>query len=191
VLDRGPGSCRLVLSSSPPSVSRWVADAARLRAALPAGVRAVLDRHDAEGHFCWPEYQCAVAEFYRRHLCRLDPWPDCLERTLAAMGTDVCLSMWGPSEFGPVTGTLRDWNVTARLGEIAVPTLITGGRFDEATPEHVAVLARGVSGAELVIFENSSHTAFLEERAGYLQCLRGFFARAEAGGNPAAGGSSG
>jgi proline-specific peptidase len=100
------------------------------------------------------------------------------------MGADVYLTMWGPSEFGPVTGRLRDWDVTARLPEIQVPTLVTGGRHDEARPAHLAVLARGIRDAELVIFENSSHMAFIEERGPYIQTVSDFLTRAEAGPPP-------
>jgi proline-specific peptidase len=102
-----------------------------------------------------------------------------MERTFAGMGADVYRTMWGPSEFGPVTGRLRDWDVTARLGEIGVPTLVTGGRHDEARPEHMTVLASGIDGAELVIFEQSAHLAFVEERESYLSVMAGFLARAE------------
>jgi len=88
--------------------------------------------------------------------------------------------MWGPSEFGPVTGCLRDWDVTDRLAEIQVPTLVTGGRYDEARPEHLAVLADGITGSELVIFEDSSHMAFIEERALYMSTIEDFLAQVEA-----------
>jgi proline-specific peptidase len=179
VLDRRPALASLILSSSPPSVSRWIADCAELRAALDETVRDVLDRHEAGGYFTCPEYQWAVTQFYRRHLCRQYPWPACVERTFAGLGTDVYLAMWGPSEFGPVTGRLRGWDVTARLAEITVPALVTGGRHDEARPEHMAVLAGGISGAEFVIFEQSSHMAFIEEREHYLSVLRDFLARAD------------
>jgi len=100
------------------------------------------------------------------------------------MGADVYLTMWGPSEFGPVTGRLRDWDVTARLPEIQVPTLVTGGRHDEARPAHLAVLAQGIRDAELVIFENSSHMAFIEERGPYIQTVSDFLTRTEAGPPP-------
>jgi len=96
------------------------------------------------------------------------------------MGGNVYETMWGPSEFGPVTGRLHDWDVTSRLGEIRVTTLVTGGRYDEARPAHVAVLAEGIPGAELVIFENSSHLAFIEERGPYIRVVADFLARAEA-----------
>ncbi|HJY71748.1 MAG TPA: proline iminopeptidase-family hydrolase [Streptosporangiaceae bacterium] len=178
-LDRRPELASLILSSSPPSVSRWITDCAELRAALDQPVRDVLDSHEAGGYFSCPEYQWAITQFYRRHVCRQDPWPDCLERTFAGLGADVYLTMWGPSEFGPVTGRLHDWDVTSRLPEIAVPALVTGGRYDEARPAHLALLAQGLRDAELVIFENSSHLAFIEERESYLRVVEDFLARVE------------
>ena len=42
--------------------------------------------------------------------------------------------MWGPSEWC-VTGPLKDWEVVSRLGEIRVPSLVVGGRYDAATPD--------------------------------------------------------
>jgi proline iminopeptidase len=179
-LDRRPRLESLILSSSPPSVSRWITDCAELRAGLDKPVRDVLDSHEAGGYFSCPEYQWAITQFYRRHVCRQDPWPAGVERTFAGMGADVYLTMWGPSEFGPVTGRLRDWDVTGRLGEIGVTALVTGGRYDEARPAHLAILAEGLRDAELAIFENSSHMAFIEERASYIHVVEDFLARIEA-----------
>jgi proline iminopeptidase len=174
MLDRPAGVRALILSSAPPSVSQWLADAARLRSDLPPSVQEVLRIHEAGGHYACPEYQGAVAEFYRRHLCRTSPWPECMERTFEGMGGDVYMAMWGPSEFGPVPGVLRDWEMLDRLSEIGVPTLVTCGRYDEASPEHMQMLAAGIPGAELTIFEASSHTAFVEETSIYLARLRTF-----------------
>jgi pimeloyl-ACP methyl ester carboxylesterase len=78
-----------------------------------------------------------------------------------------------------ITGADRD--VTARLAEIQVPALVTGGRHDEARPAHLAVLAEGLRHAELVIFENSSHMAFIEEREAYIRVVEAFLGRVEAG----------
>jgi pimeloyl-ACP methyl ester carboxylesterase len=46
------------------------------------------------------------------------------------------------------------------------------------------VLAEGIKDAELVIFENSSHMAFIEERAAYIQVVEAFLARVEARSGP-------
>jgi proline-specific peptidase len=179
VLDRKPALESLILSSSPPSVPRWISDCAELRLALSGRVQQVLDRHEASGYFGCPEYQWAITEFYRRHLCRAEPWPDCVERAFAGMGADVYTTMWGPSEFGPVTGRLNGWDVTGRLPEIAIPTLVTGGRYDEARPEHLRLLKEGIPGAELVIFEDSSHMAFVEEPQHYAAVVSTFLAGVE------------
>ena len=44
------------------------------------------------------------------------------------------------------------------------------------------MLAEGLRDAELVIFENSSHMAFIEERESYLRVVGDFLARTEARG---------
>jgi proline-specific peptidase len=118
--------------------------------------------------------------FYGRHICRLDPWPDCLNRTFEKVlqSPEVYGTMWGASEFH-VTGTLKDWDITNRLGEIRAPTLVIGGRYDEATPPLTESLHRGIPGSEWVIFENSAHMPHLEETERYMQVLTKFLDRVE------------
>lgn len=65
-----------------------------------------------------------------------------------------------------------------------MPTLVTGGRYDQARPAHLAILASGIHDAELVIFENSSHMAFIEERGPYVQLVNDFLTRVEARSDP-------
>jgi proline-specific peptidase len=93
---------------------------------------------------------------------------------------EVYHKMWGPSEFH-ATGTLKEWDIRDRLGEIRLPTLVTGGRYDEATPPVVETDHRGIGGSELVIFEQSSHVAHLEEEDEYLRVLNDFMCRVEEG----------
>ena len=102
-----------------------------------------------------------------------------LERARAKFGKQVYETMWGPNEFTP-TGTLKDWDVIGRLGEIQVPTLITSGRYDECTPGLVEPLHHGIEGSEWVIFEESAHMPYLEETQRYLQVVQEFLERVEA-----------
>jgi proline iminopeptidase len=173
-----PGIESLTLASPLISTARWLEDARRLRAELPEDVQRTLSRHEESEHTGCPEYVAATMAFYRRHLCRLEPWPDELERAFAGMGLDVYETMWGPTEFH-ATGTLLDLDLEPRLGELRVPVLFTCGRHDEATPETVGSFRDAVDGAELEVFEESSHTAHLEERERYLQVLRRFLHGAE------------
>jgi proline-specific peptidase len=180
VLDRQPELDSLVLCSSPASIPRWIQDCRQLLEQLPEDGQRVIERHEADGFTGCPEYQAAILVFYKRHVCRLDPWPDGLERAFAGAGFDVYHTMNGPSEFA-VVGTLKDWDVTDRLHEIRVPTLLTGGRHDECRPEHLAEMHGRIPESELVIFEESSHFAFAEERERYLEVVNAFLDRVEKG----------
>jgi len=181
-LTRPAGLVSLILASPPLSIPRWLADCARYRHELPAEVQAVLDRHEAAGTTSSAEYQEATMAFYRRHVCRLDPWPPELMRCLEGVGWPVYHAMWGPNEFF-MTGTLRTYDRTPRLGEITLPTLFTCGRYDEATPEATAWYASLVPGARLAIFEQSAHMPHLEEREAYLATVRDFLHHVERAGN--------
>ncbi len=180
VLDHQPPLESLILCGSPASMPRWIKECAELRAELPAQQQAILDSHEAEGTTACPEYQGALVTFYRRHLCRMDPWPEGLERSFVEAGYDVYYTMNGPSEF-TVTGNFKDWDVTERLGEIRVPTLIASGRYDEARPAHMEEIHRRIEGSELVIFEDASHLCFWEKREEFMAAVNGFLERVESG----------
>jgi proline iminopeptidase len=178
VLDTKAPLDSLILCGSPASMPRWIRECNELRAALPAGEREILDRHEANGWTACPEYQGALVTFYRRHVCRMDPWPEGLERSFAEVGSDVYTTMNGPSEF-TVTGNFKDWDVTERLGEIRAPTLVLGGEHDEARPAHMQDIAGGIEGAELMIFEDASHLCFWEKRGAFMAAVNKFFDRVE------------
>jgi proline-specific peptidase len=179
-LTQPAGLASLVVSDSPASMPQWVSEANRLRADLPSDVQQTLLKHEAAGTEASPEYQEAMMVFYRRHVCRLDPYPACLNRAFdkLAQNPEVYHTMNGPSEFH-VIGTLKEWNIVGRLGEIRVPTLVIGGRYDEATPAITETVHRGIPGSEWVIFENSAHLPHVEETERYLQVLDRFLARVE------------
>jgi L-proline amide hydrolase len=180
-LTRSEGLVSLIVADSPASIPQWVAEANRLRSELPPDVQATLLRHEAAGTTDSPEYQEAMLVFYRRHVCRLDPWPDGVVRTfdLIEQNPEVYGTMNGPSEFH-VIGTIKDWSIVDRLGEIRVPTLLLSGRYDEATPAIVDVVHRGIPGSEWVMFESSSHMPHVEEQERFLQVVNDWLERVEA-----------
>ncbi len=137
-------------------------------------------KHEQAGTIDDPEYRKATDEYYRRHLFRGADMPDYLQRTLDQMAKypEVYNVMNGPSEFF-VTGVLKDWDITPRLGEIRVPTLVLGGRFDEATPAITYAVHRGIPHSQFVIFENSAHMPHIEEAEHFRQVLTGFLRRVE------------
>jgi L-proline amide hydrolase len=171
----------LVLANTLASTALWVSEAERLVADLPQDVQDTLARHEAAGTTESDEYTEAMLVFYARHLCRIDPFPDDLMQTFMSLQEDprVYNAMWGPSEF-TCTGSLGTWDVTSRLSEIDVPTLILSGRHDEATPAVVQPLHDGIAGSEWVVLENSSHSSHVEEKELTHQLVSEFLARVEA-----------
>jgi proline-specific peptidase len=180
MLTKPHGVKSLTLANSSASTHQWIEEANRLRAQLPAEVQQTLKNHEDDGTTDDPAYLSATDAYYRRHLCRVDPWPDCLNRTLEQLGRDpeVYNTMWGPTEFH-CTGVLKNWDVEDRLGEIDLPTLILSGRHDESTPAINEVLHRGIKGSEWMLFENSSHTPHLEETERYIQVVSDFLDKHE------------
>ncbi len=124
-------------------------------------------------------YEVVGMEFAARHVCRITPFPMPALRTFAGMNRKVYETMWGPSEFF-ATGNLRDWDVTDRLGEIDVPTLLISGRYDEATPKQQEIMRDAIAGSEWVLLEESSHSTHFEEPERYRHALTDFLAKAEA-----------
>ena len=175
---RPRGLRSLVLADTAASFPDFVAEANRLRADLPPDVVATLRRHEENGSTGDPEYAEACLVFYRRHVCRLDPWPPELEEGFAWIERDptVYHTMNGPSEFH-VVGSIKDWQAKDRLLSIDVPTLLVSGRYDEATPALQETLRDGIRGAEWVLFDESSHTPHLEERERYMQVVGDWLAR--------------
>jgi proline iminopeptidase len=89
------------------------------------------------------------------------------------MGTEIFETMFGPSDFH-IVGTIRSWDVLGRLAEIAVPTLVLAGRYDECAPEHMWEMHRRIDGSRFELFESSSHMPFIEEPDRFDHVVREF-----------------
>jgi pimeloyl-ACP methyl ester carboxylesterase len=150
----------LVLSSTLASADRWVSEASRLLAEL--GPDATQEEFDAA------------------HFCRLDPPPPEVEAWQALRNVAVYEAMWGPNEWTN-TGRLAGWSTLDRLDRIRVPTLVLRGEHDLCTEAIAQELADGIADAELIVFEESSHTPVLEEPERYRAVVAGFLGRVEAG----------
>lgn len=76
---------------------------------------------------------------------------------------------------------IPSYDVRPRLAEIGVPTLIVGARHDWVTPlGQSELIAAGIPNSELVVFEQSGHSPFVEEQEDFVTAVRGFMGFAEA-----------
>ena len=171
-----PGGLRsLILSNSPASIPIWTAEARRLRLDLPDEVRDTLDRHEAAGTIDDPEYLAAAQVFYDRHVCRVVPNPEEVQRSTEQFTQDptVYLTMNGPTEFHCI-GTIKDWTIEDRVHAISVPTLLLTGAYDEATELTNRPFAENIPDVRWTVFPESSHMPFVEEPEAYDAAVLGF-----------------
>jgi L-proline amide hydrolase len=179
-LERPPGLVSVVAADSPASIDAFVAGANELLEDLSPDVVATIRAGERSGETSTPEFEAAVMEFYRRHVCRLDPWPDEVIRSFGAMESDptVYATMNGPTEF-TVVGTIAGFDITDRLGEIEVPVLLVSGEHDEVRPEVVAAMHERLRDSEWALFEDSSHMPHVEEPRRFLEVVSRFLERVE------------
>lgn len=131
---------------------------------LPEEARETIEAYEAKRAFDAPEYEDALMKAYKKHLCRLDEYPQPVRYTLENVSMDVYGLMWGPNEYILLEGArLRGWDVRDRLGEIEVPTHVLTGSYDEIKPEIAEGIASRIPSASLTEFKESSHMPFWEE----------------------------
>jgi len=178
VLDKPRRPVSLIMAGSPASAPAWNEFCQELLDEMPAQERELIERLEAEDKMLEPEYEEAMMPFYHRHVCRIDPFPDFVMRSFENMSTTIYHYMAGPSEFR-IIGTLKDWDIMDRLGEIRVPTLVTGGEYDECRPSHLRKVHAGIPGSRLEIIPNASHLSFAERPEVFLPVVDDFMAEVE------------
>lgn len=179
VLEKGTeGIVSLTFSSPLLSTPQWLADANLLRAQLPEDVQQTLSEHEAAGTTGAEDYQAASEVFYERHVYGGKKPPAADACAGAPWNPVIYEYMWGPTEFY-ATGSLLDFDVTARLHEIDVPVLFITGEFDEARPETVAGFQRLVEGARFEVIEDAGHATLGKKPEQYRGLLEAFLDEAE------------
>jgi proline iminopeptidase len=171
----------LVISDMTASIASYIAYANQLRKALPPDILATLEKYEARGEYNAPEYEEAMFKgVYSRHICRLDPWPDPVERTFKHLNQKVYNTMQGPNEF-VITGNFKDWDRWKDLPAIRVPTLLLGAEHDTMNPADIRRMGSLIKGSRVEICENGSHMAMYDDQERYFKGLLAFLRDVEKG----------
>jgi proline iminopeptidase len=131
-----------------------------------------------------PRYMALLMEqHYLQHVLRLpaDQWPDPVGRLFKHLNSTVYTLMQGPSELG-LSGRLEQWDRTADLGKIAVPTLVIGATYDTMDPKHMEWIAGQIPDGRFLLCPRGSHLAMYDDQATYIEGLLRFIADVNAGG---------
>ncbi len=146
----------LILSSPCLNTQMWQRDADTLLATLPDSIQTIIRINEKNKTYDSPEYQKAVQIFYLKFMSKNFLSSADIDSGRKQINKNVYRYMFGPSEF-TMTGTLKNYDRTNKLGEIKVPTLFICGEFDEARYSTVKYYHSLVPNSKLVLIENAAH----------------------------------
>jgi L-proline amide hydrolase len=114
-----------------------------------------------------------VREFRKRHVCRLDPIPEPLDRSLSWIKADPKINRMFTERFS-LGGKVAQWSSIGRLEAIKAPTLIVSGSSDMATHKLQRQLLSELPDATWHVIKDSSHSTYLENEPRYLELVARF-----------------
>lgn len=167
--------------ASAPEYGKYAAEvlATQMNPAVLAEIRAI----EAKKDFANPRYmELLMPNFYKEHICRLIEWPDGLSRAFKHANGEIYTLMQGPSEFG-ISGRLATWDITARLKEIAVPTLMIGAKHDTMDPKAMEAQSKMVQHGSYLFCPNGSHLSMWDDQKVFMSGVIAFIHSVDSGKN--------
>lgn len=147
----------LIICNMTASFPSYAAYNASLRAKLRPSLIDSLEYYEERNEYLHPVYQDMVfEEFYKKHLCRLEEWPEPITRSFKHINQTVYEYMQGPSEFVP-GGILKDWDRMEDLKTLSVPTLCVGAEYDTMDPKDLEKMSQLVQNGQYLHCANGSH----------------------------------
>ena len=150
-------------------------------------VLAEIQGYEAAGDYENPRFmELLLQHHYVHHLLRMpiEEWPDPVNRGFAHINPDIYIPMQGPSELG-ISGKLAQWDRTADLKEITVPTLVIGARYDTMDPTHMEEVAASLPNGRYLYCPEGSHLTMYDDQEVYFEGLIRFIKDVDAGRVPA------
>lgn len=144
---------------------------------------AEIQRYEAAEDYQNPRYmELLIQQHYVHHVLRMPPeeWPEPVNRMFKHLNPDIYISMQGPSELG-ASGKLVDWDRTADLARITVPTLVIGAAHDTMDPKHLEWMASAVAHGRYLDCPQGSHLSMYDDQAVYFRGLVQFIHDVNAG----------
>jgi proline iminopeptidase len=174
----------LIISNMMMSIPAYNAYAEKvIMPTIDPAVLAEIKKIEAEGRTAEPRYlELLTPHHYEKHLIRMPAarWPDPVNRTFKHVNNKIYVPMQGPSELG-ASGTLVNWDRTAEVKTIEVPTLVIGAQHDTMDPAHMRQLARDLPRGRYLHCPAGSHMAMYDDQATYVAGLLAFLNDVDAG----------
>ena len=139
--------------------------------ALDQVALAEIKRLEAAKKYDDPRYmELLIQHHYTEHVLRMPPdqWPDSVNRMFEHLNQAVYIPMQGPSELG-ASGKLVNWDRTADLANITVPTLVIGARHDTMNPAHMEWMSQQVKNGRYLHCPDGSHMSMYDDQKTYVE----------------------
>lgn len=168
--------------ASVPEYNKYAQDV--LGPQLPIDVLKEIKEMEANKDYANPRYEeLLMTYFYTEHILRkpLDKWPKSVLLLFEHLNPNIYVYMQGPSEFG-ITGeaSLKDWDISDRLKEIKVPTLMLGAKHDTMDPKYMEWMANEVQNGRSIT-TNGSHLSQFDDPDTFFPALTKFIEDVDAG----------
>ncbi len=168
------------MMASIPAYNKYAEDV--LMASMDPAVLNEIKALEAAEDYGNPRYmELLIEHHYVHHILRMPPdeWPDPVNRAFANINYDIYIPMQGPSELG-ASGKLVDWDRTAELAQIEVPTLVIGAQYDTMDPDHMEWMASALPNGRYLYCPNGSHFAMYDDQEIYFEGLIEFLREVDA-----------
>lgn len=168
------------MMASIPAYNKYAEDV--LMASMDPAVLNEIKALEAAEDYGNPRYmELLIEHHYVHHILRMPPdeWPDPVNRAFASLNNDIYIPMQGPSELG-ASGKLVDWDRTAELAQIEVPTLVIGAEYDTMDPDHMEWMASALPNGHYLYCPNGSHFAMYDDQETYFEGLIQFLREVDA-----------
>ncbi len=169
------------MMASGPAYNAYANDV--LMPAMDQDKLAEIKAYEAAGELENPRYmELLIEQHYVHHVLRMpvEDWPDPVNRAFSHINQSIYVPLQGPSELG-LSGKLLDWDRTADLSQIEVPTLVIGAQHDTMDPVHMKWLAKAVQHGSYLHCPDGSHMAMYDDQQVYTRGLIDFIHRVDAG----------
>ena len=154
-----------------------------LMPAMDQTVLTEIKEYEKAGDYENPRYMELLFEHhYVEHILRmpLAEWPDPVNRAFKHLNAAVYVPMQGHSELG-AGGKLVQWDRTADLGKITIPTLVIGAQYDSMDPKHMEWMASAFPNGRYLYCPNGSHFALYDDQVPYFDGLIKFIRDVDVG----------
>jgi proline iminopeptidase len=167
------------MMDSIPAYNRY-AERVLMPAMDPAQLRLVKELEES-GKTDDPRYmQTLVPMHYEQHFLRMPfaQWPEPVGRSFGHISQHIYALMQGPSELG-ASGRLVDWDRSADLHRITVPTLVIGATYDTMDPAWMEAMSKRLPNGRFLLCPRGSHMAMYDDQETYFRGLIAFLKSVE------------